>query len=94
MVSAELPVLVSTTFLEIFPPALIAPKSMLSGTNCTVPAVRVSVAVADLVGSVTEVAVKTTTLFEGTAAGAVYVVGVVLRVLAAERVPHAGEHAV
>jgi hypothetical protein len=94
MVSAELPVLVSTKFLELFPFDLIVPKSRLSGTSCTVPAVRVSVAVADLDGSVTEVAVKATVLFEGTAPGAVYVVGVVLRVLAAERVPHAGEHAV
>src|SRR5258707_465210 len=70
------------------------PKLMLSGTSFTVPVVRVIVAFAVLVASVAEVATSVTAVVLGRFAGAVYVVGLPLDVLAGETFPQAGAHGV
>jgi len=90
---AEVPVLVSVVVKALVNPSFTVPKLKLAGTIFTVPLVTVTVAPADLVVSVTEVAVTVTIAGVGTAAGAVYVLGAPLNVLVGEIVPHVGAHA-
>jgi hypothetical protein len=54
--------------------------------------VSVTLAAAELVGSVAEAAVRVTVRLTGSAAGALYVAGPPLAVLPGLTVPHAGEH--
>ena len=97
--STELPVLVSVS-VKVFVGCGLAglifrlPKLKAAGISLTVPVVRVMVALADLVPSVTDVAVRVIVGLVGTVPGAAYTVGVPLAVLAGVIVPHAGEHAV
>jgi len=93
MLRAVFPVLVSVGVIDLASPVFTVPKSKLAGTISTVPFVTVIVALADFVVSVTEVAVTVTIAGVGTAAGAVYVVGAPLAVLAGLNVPHV-EHGV
>jgi hypothetical protein len=90
MFKAEVPVLVSVVVEALVNPFFTKPKFKLAGTIFTVPLVTVTAAPADLVVSVTEVAVTVTVAGVGTAAGAVYVVGAPLNVLLGEIVPHVG----
>jgi hypothetical protein len=97
MLNAVLPVFVSVVVRVLLPQPkprrqLTLPKSRLAGTIFTVPLVSVIVAPKDFVGSVTEVAVTAAVAGDGTAAGAVYVVGAPLKVLGGETIPHAGAH--
>lgn len=88
IVSAAAPVLVRTNgwaALDVLTMRL--PKFQLCGTSWTVPAERLIAAPADLVLSVTEVAVSVTEELAGMDAGAVNVVG-----LEAGADPQAGEH--
>jgi hypothetical protein len=98
MLSADAPVLVRVVTKVrcwgLFGAIFNLPKIKLGGISLTVPAVRVIVAAADLVPSVTEVAVRVTVALVGTVLGAAYVVGVPLAVSAGVIVPQAGEHAV
>ena len=93
MLSAVVPVLVRVVVADLVKLVFTSPKFNVAGTISTVPSVTVIVALADLVVSVTEVAVTVTVAGVGTAAGAVYVVGVPFAVLAALKVPHV-EHGV
>ena len=68
-------------------------KDRLAGISWTVPLVNVIVALADLVGSATEVAVNVTVALDGNALGAMNVVGAPLAVVAGLTVPQAGEQA-
>lgn len=93
MVRAEVPVLVNVVVKALVRPSLTVPKFKLAGTIFTVPLVTVTVAPADLVVSLTEVAVTVTVAGVGTPTGAVYVVGAPLNVLVSENVPHVDAHA-
>jgi hypothetical protein len=90
---SELPVLVRVVVKGLVCPTFAKPKFKLAGTIFTVPLVTVTVAPADLVVSVTEVAVTVIAAGVGTSAGAVYVVGVSLAVLPRLNAPHV-EHRV
>jgi len=95
IVRLEAPVFVSVMVSDFVCVVFTEPKSRLSGTSSTVPLVSVTVALADLVLSVTEVAVAVTVAFAGSAVGAVYVVGVPPAVCAEESEPQVGAvHAV
>jgi len=98
MSSVELPVLVRVEVLVTCGCMVVLtftlPKFRLAGISLTVPAVRVIVAVAILVPSVTEVPVMVTVGLAGTIAGAAYTVGVPLAVLVGVTVPHADEQEV
>jgi hypothetical protein len=87
ILNAELPVLVSVVAKDLVRPLFTEPKSKLAGTIFTVPLVNVIVAPTDLVVSVTEVAVSVTAVGFGKVAGAAYLVGVPLAVLARVIVP-------
>src|SRR6516164_909390 len=65
---------------------------ILKRTRLTLPLVSVTLAAAELVGSVAETAVSVTVRLAGSAAGALYVVGLPLAVLVGLTVPQAGEH--
>ena len=91
MLNGELAVLVRVVAKDLVRPLFTEPKSKLAGTIFTVPLVNVIVAPADLVVSVTDVAVSVTAVGFGNVAGAEYVVGVPLAVLARLMVPQA-EH--
>lgn len=72
MVKAEVPVLVRVVISDLVRVIFTKPKFRLAGTIFTVPLVNVTVAMADFVASVTEVAAMATVAEEvGTAAGAV-----------------------
>ena len=93
MDKAEVPVLVNVVVKALVRPSLTVPKFKLAGAIFTVPLVTVTVAPADLVVSLTEVAVTITVAGLGTPTGAVYVVGAPLNVLVGESVPHVDAHA-
>ena len=71
MVKAEAPVLVRVVVKDLLLFAFMEPKFRLAGTTLTVPLVSVIAALADLVTSVTEVAVSVAVAGDGAAAGAV-----------------------
>ena len=71
MVKAEVPMLVTFRVKDLLLVVFTEPKFRLAGTTLTVPLVSVTVAMADFVASVTEVAVTATVAGVGTAAGAV-----------------------
>ena len=71
MVKAEVPVLVRVVVSDLVRVVFTVPKFRLAGAIFTVPLVNVTVAMADFVASVTEVAVTATVAGVGTAAGAV-----------------------
>src|SRR6516164_1691147 len=82
--SAEGPIFVRTATCDgtgqpCFP---LQPLNVIStGTRLTLPLVSVTVAAAELVGSVAEAAVSVTVPLAGSAAGALYVAGLPLAVL-------------
>src|SRR6516165_3959855 len=94
--SAERPVFVRTATCGGAPQEgdpLLQPSNVISaGTRLTLPLVSVTLAFTELVGSVTEAAVRTTVRLAGSAAGALYVAGRPLAVLLGLTEPHAGEH--
>lgn len=72
MLKGEPPVFVRVVNCgELVSPTSTLPKSMLYGTSCTVPDVRVIAELAVLVVSVTEVATTLTAVLAGSLAGAV-----------------------
>ncbi len=94
IVSAELPVLVKTTVCAgLVVPLTQLPKFRAAGTSFTVPEETMTVTAADLLGSVTELAVRVIAP-AGTPLGAVYVVAIPLAVVLGEILPQAAEHAV
>jgi hypothetical protein len=88
IVSAEAPVFVRTAGRV----CRILLSARLAGTSFTLPVVRVTLAEADFVGSVTEVAITCTSAVAGTEPGAVYVVAASLAVLEGRTLPHSPEH--
>jgi UDP-N-acetylmuramyl pentapeptide phosphotransferase/UDP-N-acetylglucosamine-1-phosphate transferase len=93
MFSVVFPVLVSVVdWGELDWPTRTVPKFSLAGTSLTVPTVIVIPKPTAVFVSITEVAVNVTEGFDGTVAGAVYVVGVPLAELVAESVPHSAKH--
>jgi len=71
MLNAEAPVLVSVVVSGFDLVVFTGPKARMSGTSWTVPLVSVIAALADLVLSVTEVAVRVTAGLAGTVEGGV-----------------------
>lgn len=94
MVSVELPVSVRVAAKGGDEPTRTFPKFRSAGTSFTLPAVIVIVAVTDFEVSVTEVAVSVTVELAGTEAGAVYVIGLPLAVVADDTSPQPVEQGV
>src|SRR3954468_6346637 len=98
MSSAVAPVLVSTTFWEggghfklgMVVPSLHENDVRLAGISCTLPFVRVRVAVLNFVASVIETALRSTLVFAGSAAGPLNVDIPGLAVLRGFIMPHPG----
>jgi hypothetical protein len=88
MLKSEFPVLVTVEVKDLVRDVFTLPKLKSAGTTLTVPVLSVTLALADFVGSVTEVAVTATSAGVGAAAGAVYLVDTPFNVLLTERVPH------
>jgi hypothetical protein len=94
IVNVLLPVLVSTVVAELLRIPFTAPKFSSPGTICTVPLVRVMVAVAVFNASVFEATFTDTCGLTGTLDGGVYVVGMVLAVIVGATAPQPDVHAV